>query len=144
MSGMGNFPAPNKLSSEERFIRSTSLSGSPGGFGIPSERSSPMVRSSSHGGPGGMKSGPMVSKRGEPRSDSSRIDTITQLNAAAAANLEPVALLTPGLQVAPNVGIRRSSKILPKSLTVRFVYAQQAPSHDGEVRIHFEPNRHLG
>ena len=63
MGGMGNFSAPNKLSSEERFMRSTSLSGDPGGFGIPSGRSSPMVRSSSQGGPGGMGSGLMGSKR---------------------------------------------------------------------------------
>ena len=46
MGGMGNFSAPNKLSSEEQFQRLASLSGSPGGFGIPSGRSSLTIRSS--------------------------------------------------------------------------------------------------
>ncbi|KAI5116077.1 hypothetical protein M0805_003834 [Coniferiporia weirii] len=98
-AAMGSFSAPNKLSSEERFNRSSSMSGGPGGFGIASGRSSPMVRSSSQGGPGSMGSGPMGnkrtrSKRGEARNDSNRIgSSASQFNAAGTGLLEPVAPL---------------------------------------------------
>ena len=109
--GMGNFFALDKRSC----VRSTSLSGGPGGFGIASGRFSPMVRSSNQGGPGGMGSGPLDSmrsrsKRGEPRNDSNRTNTTAQLNAAAAAvaaaNLESVA----PLEVSANRWVAGSTK----------------------------------
>ena len=54
---MGNFAAPNKLSSEERFMRSASLSNGPSGFNIPGGHASLMVRSCGQGDPGGMGAG---------------------------------------------------------------------------------------
>lgn len=92
-SGMGNFAAPGKLSSEERFLRSTSMGGGLGGMQFPGGRAPPITRSSSQGGAGGMGSKRTRSKRGDQtRSDSNRI------NAAASAfnqipPLEPVAPL---------------------------------------------------
>ncbi|KAH8106471.1 armadillo-type protein [Phellopilus nigrolimitatus] len=91
---MGNFSAPGKLSSEERFMRSTSMGGPPGGPPFTGGRSSPMVRSSSQGGPSAIGAGPLGSKRGEARNDANRISAAqAQFSAAHAANamaLEPV------------------------------------------------------
>ena len=66
---MGQFSTPTqKMSSEERFAasnRSTSMSGGPAG--LPFGRPSPMVRSSSQGGPGHSSSGRTRSQRGGKR-----------------------------------------------------------------------------
>ena len=99
---MGNFSTPGKLSSEERFMRSTSMSTGPGGLSFPGGRPSPMVRSSSQGGPNGLPSGSMHSKRtrskrGESRNEANRINPatfgISNSVVANAAAFEPVAPL---------------------------------------------------
>lgn len=92
-SGMGNFSAPGKLSSEERFMRSTSMGGGLGGMQFAAGRASPMTRSSSQGGAGGMGSKRTRSKRGDQtRSDSNRINA-TATAFPLAVPLEPVAPL---------------------------------------------------
>ena len=90
---MGNFAAPNKLSSEERFNRSTSMGA--GGMAFPGGRPSPIVRSSSQGGVGPMNNKRTRSKRGEAtRNDSNRISAAaTQFASNATTPLEPVAPL---------------------------------------------------
>ncbi|EJD08038.1 uncharacterized protein FOMMEDRAFT_101459 [Fomitiporia mediterranea MF3/22] len=93
---MGNFStAPNKLSSEERFIRSTSMSGGPGGLPFPGGRPSPMQRSSSQGGPGAMGNKRTRSKRGDAtRNETNRINaSASQYNQSATMSFEPVAPL---------------------------------------------------
>ncbi|THH03389.1 hypothetical protein EW145_g6297 [Phellinidium pouzarii] len=85
------------LSNEDQ---SSSMSEGPRGFGITSSPLSPMVRSSSQGGPGGMDSDPMrikctctCSKHGEAtRNDLDHINSSAQFNAAN-ASFEPVAPL---------------------------------------------------
>lgn len=52
----GNFTTPKKLSSDVRFMQSTSMSSGHGGLAFPGGRLTPMVRSSSQGGPGAMGS----------------------------------------------------------------------------------------
>ena len=98
---MGQFATPGtKMSSEERFAmsnRSTSVSGGPAG--LPFGRPSPMVRSSSQGGPGAVpiNSNRTRSKRGEKRNANNTAPSQPSAfgNAAAAqlALLEPVAPL---------------------------------------------------
>ena len=87
---MGQFSAGPKLTSEERFMRSSSLSGGPGAMPFVGGRASPMVRSSSQGGPGAMGSKRTRSKRGDAtRNESNRINAAaTQFNTNAI--LEPV------------------------------------------------------
>ena len=97
---MGNFSTPNKLTSEERFMRSTSMGAGPGGLAFPGGRTSPMVRSSSQGGPGGMSSGSLHSKRtrskrGEARNEANRNPQSSHMNPYNPNQLplEPVAPL---------------------------------------------------
>ncbi|KAL5512629.1 hypothetical protein ACEPAG_3282 [Sanghuangporus baumii] len=93
---MGQFSAGPKLTSEERFMRSTSLSGGgPGAMPFVGGRASPMVRSSSQGGPGAMGSKRTRSKRGDAtRNESNRINAaVTQFNMNNGAPFEPVAPL---------------------------------------------------
>lgn len=91
---MGNFTT-SKLLSEERFMRLTSLSGGPSVFGVQSERKSPMVRSSTQWGLGGMGTG--TKKRDYTRSrspnaygEANEANRIGAAVAAASAMLEPV------------------------------------------------------
>ncbi|KAL5532025.1 hypothetical protein ACEPAF_5589 [Sanghuangporus sanghuang] len=92
---MGQFSAGPKLTSEERFMRSTSLSGGPGAMPFVGGRASPMVRSSSQGGPGAMGNKRTRSKRGDAtRNESNRINAaVTQFNMNTGAPFEPVAPL---------------------------------------------------
>ncbi|EKM53380.1 uncharacterized protein PHACADRAFT_259721 [Phanerochaete carnosa HHB-10118-sp] len=97
---MGQFATPGgKMSSEERFAmanRSTSMSSGPAG--MPFGRPSPMVRSSSQGGPGAVPMGNKRtrSKRGENRNANaapSQPSAFGNSAAAQLANFEPVAPL---------------------------------------------------
>lgn len=100
---MGNFSTPGKLTSEERFMRSTSVGAGPGGLAFPSGRPSPMVRSTSQGGPGAVPPGSIHkqrtrSKRGEARNESNRLTSQpphqnTYNNNASQFSNEPVAPL---------------------------------------------------
>lgn len=97
-SAMGQFSAPGKLaSSEERFNRSTSMSvgGGPLSSFTGGGLSSPMVRSRSQGGLGGVGSGmgKHTSKRGEARYDTNRLVSTTPSFGANTMSLEPVAPL---------------------------------------------------
>ena len=90
---MGQFATPK--SSEERFARSSSVSGGPAG--LPFGRPVPLSRSSSQGGPGGvpMGSNRTRSKRGEKRNANNAPSQPSAFSGAAAAQLalEPVAPL---------------------------------------------------
>jgi len=101
---MGNFAPPSKLSSDERFSLSTSgRAASVSGANLPFGRPSPMQRTSSQGGPGGvpMSSNRTRSKRGEKRNDSNKIGNIqqghgfshAQSSMGQSVSLEPVAPL---------------------------------------------------
>lgn len=96
ITAMGQFSAPAKLASiEERFSRSTSMSaGGPSSFAV--GRASPMVRSSSEGGPGGVGSGmgkQTRSNKGEARNDVNRLASTPPLLCANSVPLELVAPL---------------------------------------------------
>ncbi|KAI0079837.1 hypothetical protein K474DRAFT_1658664 [Panus rudis PR-1116 ss-1] len=91
---MGQFATGGKLSSEERFAisnRSTSMSGGPG---MPFNRPTPMVRSSSQGGPGGHPMGHRTrSNRGTRGRGDKNAHEQQQQAQQAAQGLEPVAPL---------------------------------------------------
>ncbi|KAH8109017.1 ARM repeat-containing protein, partial [Phellopilus nigrolimitatus] len=107
---IGNFSAPGKLSSE-RFMRSTSMGDPPGGPPFTGGRSSPMVRSSSQGGPSAIGAGPLGSKRGEARNDANRISA-----AQAHASRKPVA----ADMDAPEVVDRKVRSLLNKHTMEKF------------------------
>lgn len=96
---MGQFATPGNKT-DDRFgmsSRSTSMSGGAGPAGFPLGRPSPMVRSSSQGGPGGMPSHRTRSKRGEKRGDPNKNTggpgqsyNASAAAQAAAANFEPI------------------------------------------------------
>ncbi|KAI0696675.1 hypothetical protein C8T65DRAFT_583280 [Cerioporus squamosus] len=95
---MGQFSTP-KMSSEERFAQSRSTSVSGGPQGMPFGRPSPMVRSSSQGGPGHSNSGRTRSQRGNKRGEKDRAGgpsgpgSSFGQQSSLATSLEPVAPL---------------------------------------------------
>ncbi|TFY58487.1 hypothetical protein EVJ58_g6384 [Rhodofomes roseus] len=101
---MGKFATQNPKTSEERFKeasmgRSASMTGAPPGVAIPfGARPSPMVRSSSQGGPSAMGSKRTRSKRGVDRGEPSKGGPgpsygSSSLSQAGMMSLEPVAPL---------------------------------------------------
>lgn len=102
---MGNFAPPSKLSSDERFNLSTSgRAASVSGASVPFGRPSPMQRTVSQGGPGGVPvSGRTRSRRGGERNDSNKVGNIQpshgfshgQSNMGQSISLESVAPLQP-------------------------------------------------
>ncbi|KLO17689.1 hypothetical protein SCHPADRAFT_156858 [Schizopora paradoxa] len=93
---MGQFSTPGKIpsTSEDRFMRSTSMGSGAGGLPF-TGRPSPMIRTSSQGGamPGGMGSKRTRSKRGEARNDSNRINSSGPSGLNYGQHMEPVAPL---------------------------------------------------
>lgn len=117
---MGQFSTPNaKMTSDERFAmanRSTSMSGN-GPAGMPFGRPSPMVRSSSQGGPTPMGSNRTRSKRGEKNGRAApQQQTFANPPPQFGAPLEPVAPLETS-----------ANRWVPNSLTRK---PTSAPSED--------------